>query len=73
MGGLASGRSVPLLWLAWPTTEIGRADGFAAVRAQNAYDDVVDPAATRTMITRLLKGLSRNLDRAQKKHPVDTW
>lgn len=73
MGGLASGRSVPLLWLAWPTTEIGRADGFAAVRSQNAYDDVVPPADSRRRIIRLLSGIERRLDRSSKKHPIDTW
>ncbi len=73
MGGFSSGRSVPVLWLAWPTTELGRPDGFAAVRNQSAYDDVVSPAATRPMITRTLNRLDRRLHRPTKKHPIDTW
>lgn len=73
MGGLSSGRSVPVLWLAWPTTEIRRPDGFAAVRNQHAYDDVVGPADTRTRIDRLLSRIDRKLDRTEKKHPIDTW
>ncbi len=73
MGGLGSGRSVPVLWLAWPSTRLGAADGFAAVRHQDAYDDVVIPAGTRRSIIRLLAGLPRRLDREAKKHPIDTW
>ncbi|MDA3040826.1 MAG: hypothetical protein O3C27_15100 [Actinomycetota bacterium] len=77
MGGLASGRSVPALWLAWPTTDIRSTDGFAAVRSQHAFDDVVAPSSTRQMITRLLTHLdgdaSARSPRTSKKHPVDTW
>jgi acetyl-CoA carboxylase carboxyltransferase component len=73
LGGLSSGRSVPVLWMGWPTTEIGWADGFAAVRSQHAYDDIVAPAATRAMIVRLLHRLERRLERPRKKHPIDTW
>ncbi len=77
MGGLASGRNVPALWLAWPTTDIRSTDGFAAVRSQQAFDDVVAPASTRQMITRLLTHLdgdaSSGSRRTSKKHPVDTW
>ncbi len=77
MGGMASGRNVPALWLAWPTTDIRSADGFAAVRSQQAFDDVVAPSSTRQMITRLLTHLdgtaSPGSPRTAKKHPVDTW
>ncbi len=77
MGGLASGRNVPALWLAWPTTDIRSTDGFAAVRNQQAFDDVVAPSSTRQMITRLLTHLdgtaSPDSPRTAKKHPVDTW
>ena len=73
LGGLASGRSVPVLWLAWPTTETGRADGFSAVRYQDAFDDVVAPVETRQRIERLLQRLPRPGARTTKKHPVDTW
>lgn len=77
MGGLASGRNVPALWLAWPTTDIRSTDGFAAVRNQQAFDDVVAPSSTRQMITRLLNHLENDpttgSQRTEKKHPVDTW
>ena len=73
LGGLSSGRAVPVLWLAWPTTVLGRPDGFAAVRHQDGFDDVVDPAETRVRIGRLLAGIDRRLDRPAKKHPIDTW
>ena len=32
LAGLSNGRSVPVAWLAWPTTELDRNDGFAVVR-----------------------------------------
>ena len=74
MAGLASGRSVPALWLAWPTADVRSSDGFAAVRNQHAFDDVVAPSATRQMIARLLRHLDRDTaPRIHKKHPVDTW
>ena len=77
MGGLASGRNVPALWLAWPSTDIRSTDGFAAVRNQHAFDDVVAPSSTRQMITRLLRHLDGDTlsssRRTAKKHPVDTW
>lgn len=73
LGGLSSGRSVPVLWLAWPTTEIGRPDGFAAVRHQDAYDDVVAPIETRPRIARMLRHLPPSSGRSVKKHRVDTW
>ena len=73
LGGLGSGRSVPVFWVAWPSTELGNNDGYAAVRYQDAYDDVIAPGATRRNIIRLLEGMPRRLDRAAKKHPIDTW
>lgn len=73
LGGMASGRSVPVLWLAWPTTSFGRRDGYSAVRHQDAYDDVVSPVDTRQRIVRMLARLPRRLDRPVKKHPIDTW
>ncbi|MGF1596845.1 MAG: carboxyl transferase domain-containing protein [Acidimicrobiales bacterium] len=74
LAGLTSGRSTPVLWLAWPTTELGPGDGFAAVRNQHAFDDVVAPAATRELIVRSLAGIVRRpTHRTAKKHPVDTW
>lgn len=73
LGGLNSGRSVPVFWAAWPSTELGVSDGYAAVRYQNAYDDVIAPADTRRNIIRLLNAIPRRLDRAAKKHPIDTW
>ncbi len=73
LGGMTGGRSTPVLWAAWPSTDIGTADGFAAVRNQHAYDDVIAPAETRHRIARLLARLPRQLDRPAKKHPIDTW
>jgi len=73
LGGMTGGRSTPVLWAAWPSTDIGTADGFAAVRNQHAYDDVIAPAETRQRISRLLARLPRQLDRVAKKHPIDTW
>jgi acetyl-CoA carboxylase carboxyltransferase component len=73
MGGFASGRSVPILCLAWPIVQIGSDDGFAAVHNHNAFDDVVVPMETRERIIRMLPHLPRRLERSEKKHTVDTW
>ena len=73
MAGSLNARSVPALCLAWPIAEVGRPDGFAAVHNHNAFDNVVAPAETRDRIIRVLRHLKRNLDRPEKKHPIDTW
>lgn len=73
MAGSPNARSVPALSVAWPTVEIGRADGFHAVRQTTAFDDIIDPAETRRHIVRLLAHLPKASGRAEKKHPVDTW
>ena len=77
MAGAMNSRALPLQHLAWPTVEIGHSDGYSAMRNVNAFDDVVDPAETRTRIARMLGHLpDRRLTRAaqgSKKHPVDTW
>ena len=73
MCGFSSGRGVPAMCLAWPTTEIGGRDGFSAVHNANAFDDVVAPGETRARIVRVLRHLRRNLDQSTKKHSIDTW
>ena len=73
MSGFSSGRGVAPLCLAWPTVEVGRADGFSAVHNHNAFDDIVTPAETRERIVRMLRHIHRTLDQSEKKHPIDTW
>lgn len=77
MAGSMHARSIPLQHLAWPTVEIGHVDGFSSVRNVNAFDDVVDPAETRTRIVRMLAHLPDRAEararQTEKKHPVDTW
>ena len=73
LAGSPNARSVPVMSVAWPTIELGRSDGFAAVRNANAHDDVIDPAETRERIIRLLAHLPRPTGRTAKKRPVDTW
>lgn len=73
IGGLASGRSVPVAWWAWPTTTIGEPDGYAAVRHQDAYDDVIAPAETRPRLCRLLDHLPPRPERTVKTRPIDSW
>jgi acetyl-CoA carboxylase carboxyltransferase component len=73
MTGYNTGASVPALGVAWPSVELNRADGWAMVRDANAFDDVIEPAATRTMIVRLLRLLPRDMSRKVKKRPVDSW
>jgi len=72
MTGYSSAEGTPALCLAWPTMEIA-ADGFSAMKYSHAIDDVVAPSETREKISRLLRHLPRKLDRAEKKHPIDTW
>ena len=73
MAGAAGGRSVAVLSLAWPTAEVGRADGFAAATYLDNFDDVVAPVETRDRIAGLLGHLPRRHDQVAKKHPIDTW
>lgn len=73
MTGYSSAKGVPALCLAWPTVEVGRSDGFSAMKYSTAIDDVVAPSETREKISRLLRHLKRNLNRSEKKHPIDTW
>lgn len=73
MTGFATSRGMPALVLGWPTTEIGRVDGFSAAYDQNALDDVVTPVETRERIARMLGHFERKLERDEKKHTIDTW
>jgi acetyl-CoA carboxylase carboxyltransferase component len=73
MTGVSSTRGVPALKLGWPSVEIGRHDGFSAVVDHNAFDDVIAPGETRERIQRLLRLLTRKLDRTEKKHVIDMW
>jgi acetyl-CoA carboxylase carboxyltransferase component len=73
MTGYSTGANVPALMLAWPTVEVDRADGYAMVRDANAFDDVIEPVHTRTMMIRLLRHLRRESGRTSKKRPVDSW
>ena len=76
MTGYSTGASVPALAVAWPTVELDRADGYALVRDGNAFDDVIEPAATRATLARLLRHLPRDVGpatgRREKKRPVDS-
>ncbi len=75
MTGYSTGASVPALAVAWPTVELDRADGYALVRDANAFDDIIEPAATRTLLARLLRHLPRDPGsslRRDKKRPVDS-
>ena len=73
MSGFSSGRGVPALCLAWPTLEVGRTDGFSAIRYNTAIDDVVTPAETRDKIARVLRHIKRTFNQTEKKHSIDTW
>lgn len=81
MTGYSTGASVSPLAVAWPGVELNRADGFAMVRDANAFDDIVEPAATRTMLLRLLPHLRRDRERRPaterdgepRPRPVDSW
>ncbi|MGE0731400.1 MAG: carboxyl transferase domain-containing protein [Acidimicrobiia bacterium] len=75
LAGPPNAATVPVFAVAWPTVELGRTDGFAAVRNANAHDDVIDPAETRGRLRRLLDHLmaAPPPPRSSKKRPVDTW
>ena len=73
LAGSPNARSVPVAALAWPTAEFGHVDGFSAVRAVDAHDDVVDPVETRHRVATLLARLPPAPPRTEKKHPVDSW
>ena len=72
MTGYSTGASVPVAQLAWPYVELGRADGYAMVRDANAFDDIVEPAATRQTLLRLV-GMLPRVERNAKRRPVDSW
>lgn len=73
MAGYSTGKRVPAFVGAWPSAELNRGDGYAMVRDANAFDDIIEPSATREVLRRLLTSLPRVLDRSEKKRPVDSW
>ncbi|MFT5391897.1 MAG: acetyl-CoA carboxylase carboxyltransferase component [Gammaproteobacteria bacterium] len=77
MAGSPNARSIPVLQLAWPTTEIGHVDGYSSTRNVNTFDDVIAPAETRIRIERMLRHLPQRAEvrgrQTKKKHPIDTW
>ena len=73
MTGYSTGSSVPAFVAAWPSAELNRADGYAMVRDANAVDDVIEPAATRALLIRLLAMLPRDRQSSKKKRPIDSW
>jgi acetyl-CoA carboxylase carboxyltransferase component len=77
MAGSPTGHTVPLWQVAWPTADLGVRDPFSATRNFNSFDDVIEPAATRSGLSRLLKHLPTSAERRsgqrKKKHTIDTW
>ncbi len=73
MTGYSSNEGVRVLALAWPSVTTGERDPFSTVYDQNAFDDIVEPAETRSRILNVLRHMPRRLDRREKKHPVDSW
>lgn len=73
MTGYSTGSTVPAFLSAWPSAELNRADGYAMIRDANAVDDVIEPAQTRDLLTRLLAMMPRDRHRQTKKRPVDSW
>ena len=77
MAGSPTGHTVPLWQVAWPTANLGVRDPFSAMRNFNSFDDVIEPAATRPGLSRLLKHLPTSAERRsgqlKKKHTIDTW
>jgi acetyl-CoA carboxylase carboxyltransferase component len=73
MTGYSTGKTVPAFLSAWPSAELNRADGYALVRDANAFDDIIEPARTRELLTRMLALLPRGPQRRVKTRPVDSW
>ena len=73
MTGFSSAKGVPPLCLAWPTVDAGRSDGFSTMKYSITIDNVIAPSETREKIRRVLRHLKRDLNRSEKKHPIDTW
>jgi acetyl-CoA carboxylase carboxyltransferase component len=77
LAGPPNARSISVLHLAWPTTEIGHVGGYASLRNVNTFDDVIAPAETRVRIERMLAHLPPRAEtrarQTAKKRPVDTW
>ncbi len=77
MAGSPTGHTVPLWQVAWPTAHLGESDPFAATRNFNSFDDVIEPAETRSGLSRLLRHFTSSAERRsgqpKKKHTIDTW
>jgi acetyl-CoA carboxylase carboxyltransferase component len=66
MAGIGTARSLPVLRLAWPTVELGQ-------RYSQGFDDVVDPAETRSRILAMLRLCPRGIPPGPKARPRDSW
>jgi acetyl-CoA carboxylase carboxyltransferase component len=77
MAGSPTGHTVPLWQVAWPTAHLGGTDPFSATRNFNSFDDVIEPAETRSGLSRLLRHTPTSAERrsvqTKKKHTIDTW
>ncbi len=77
MAGSPTGHTVPLWQVAWPTAHLGATDPFSATRNFNSFDDVIEPAETRSGLSRLLRHTPTSAERRsvqpKKKHTIDTW
>ncbi len=77
MAGSPTGHTVPLWQVAWPTAHLGATDPFSATRNFNSFDDVIEPAETRSGLSRLLRHTPTSAERrsvqTKKKHTIDTW
>ena len=77
MAGSPTGHTVPLWQVAWPTAHLGATDPFSATRNFNSFDDIIEPAETRSGLSRLLRHTPTSSERRsvqpKKKHTIDTW
>ena len=68
MTGIGNAHSLPLLRLAWPTVEMGRASRYS-----QGFDDVIDPAETRERIARVLRLTKRAPMGTKPRRYRDSW
>ncbi len=52
---------------------IRSAEEYALVRDANAFDDVIEPIQTRTLLARLLRTFPLRRTQTSKLRPVDSW